>query len=219
MAQSLLAPLCGILVGGKSRRMGGYPKGLLPAPGSLLAENSGGARSLVERLSALCMSQGLSVVLVGQHADYSALGLPLLADQPPGRGPLGGLRALLAEAAQRGHDSVLALSCDLPYFDLPLLDRLLHSEASGFDAVAPRWTPPDRPQPLWEPLCARYFQSFTPHLANALAADSPSLQQILSQAKTLALPLDESGAAQVKDWDCPDDLPDGIKPALRHRSS
>lgn len=198
--------------------MGGYPKGLLPAPTIAAPDRSDRSESLVERLAALCRSQNLDVVLVGQHADYASLGLPLLADQPPGRGPRGGLMALLIEARTRGQDSVIALSCDLPYFAAPLLQRLLQTEAAGYDAVAPRWTPADRSQPLWEPLCARYFASFTPQLAASLATENDSLQRLLSQARTRSLDLDDSGIAQVKDWDCPDDLPDGVRPTLRPRS-
>lgn len=222
MSEPLWSPLCGIFIGGKSRRMGGHPKGLLPAPSPPQPSSAPRPASLVERLAALLHGQGLTVVLVGQHADYAGLGLPILTDQPPGHGPLGGLMALLCAAAQQGRESVIALSCDLPFFDLPLLTRLLRANPTGYDAVAPRWTPPDRAQPIWEPLCARYLPSFTPGLAAALSAVDPpvppSLQRLLAQARTLALPLAEDELAQVKDWDSPSDLPDGIRASLRPES-
>ena len=65
--------------------------------------------------------------------------------------------ALLLEAQSRQLESVIALSCDLPYLDHSLLARLCQAATADYDAVAPRWTPPDRSQPIWEPLCARYF--------------------------------------------------------------
>lgn len=199
--------------------MGGHPKGLLPAPQPNPPQDAARPLTLVERLATLAQAQGLPVVLVGQHADYAGLGLPLLADQPPGRGPLGGLMALLLEAQSRQLESVIALSCDLPYLDHSLLARLCQTATAGFDAVAPRWTPPDRAQPIWEPLCARYFLSFVPALRAALSADGPSLQRLLQAARTLPLGLAPGEVVQVKDWDSPADLPDGSKPLLRPRSA
>ena len=86
-------PLCGIFVGGASRRMNGHPKGLLPC--------EPGGETIVGRLVRIVQALELPVVLVGQHEAYRPLGLPMLADQPPGVGPLGGLCALLRHAQGR----------------------------------------------------------------------------------------------------------------------
>lgn len=215
--------LCGIFVGGQSRRMGGHPKGLLPAPKNAAdspAESTSAApiakktTTLVGRLVAIAQGLDLPVCLVGQHAEYAGLGLSLLADQPPGRGPLGGLAALLGAARETGAEGAIALSCDLPFLGPRLLARLIAAPTEHYVAAAPLWQPADRDAPIWEPLCARYSIAFLPLLQQAMAQGARSLQPILSQAGTLPLALDSDEQAQVRDWDSPDDLPAELAAAL-----
>jgi molybdopterin-guanine dinucleotide biosynthesis protein A len=219
--------VCGIFVGGQSRRMGGYPKGLLPAPAPASPASLPGAGSqpvapglpLVVRLSTLAQGLGLPVWLVGQHPAYAGLGLPLLADCPPGHGPLGGLAALLGVAGEQGAEGAIALSCDLPFLGPRLLARLLAEPRSDAApdpasslppatclAVAPRWQPADRDTPVWEPLCARYDLAFLPLLRRALAEGGRSLQTLLSQAGARPLALDPDEQREVRDWDSPADV-------------
>ena len=188
-------PLCGLFVGGKARRMGGVAKGLLPAPDS--------GEPLVQRLRQKAESLGLRCVLVGQAAAYSGLGLPMLADEPPGIGPLGGLRALLGAADGAW---VLALACDLPYVSVELLRRLNEAPDSAenqppYDAIAARR------HELWEPLCARYAPTVLPILDTALAAGERSFQALLRRLRVYELPLSPEEAAQLVDWDTPGDVP------------
>ncbi|HEU4533063.1 MAG TPA: NTP transferase domain-containing protein, partial [Polyangiaceae bacterium] len=86
------APLVGLFVGGRSTRMGGRPKGLLPTPD--------GAGPIVLRSARLVASLGWPLVLVGEASAYRAVlpGVKAIDDAPAGVGPLGGLGALLAEA-------------------------------------------------------------------------------------------------------------------------
>lgn len=192
--------------------MGGHPKGLLPAPAAHSA-----ATTLVARLVELAQAQGLPVVLVGQRPEYAGLGLPLLADRPAGRGPLGGLAALLSAASERGLDGAVALSCDLPFLGAGLLGRLVAAPAGDFVALAPRWQPADRDTPIWEPLCARYGVAFLPYLEQAMAQGARSLQPLLSQANAQPLLLSPDEQAQVRDWDRPEDLPPALRSAVRAR--
>lgn len=217
--------LCGIFIGGQSRRMGGHTKGLLPAPEAAPATSSpaqtpardagpipASAQTLVARLTGLATAQGLPVVLVGTRPEYAGLGLPMLADRPPGHGPLGGLAALLLAASESGHDGAIALSCDLPFLGAGLLGRLIAAPAA--DAVAPRWQPADRDAPIWEPLCARYSVAFLPRLQQAMAQGLRSLQPILSSVDSLPLSLTADDTAQLRDWDSPDDLPAELRARL-----
>lgn len=212
--------LCGIFVGGQSRRMGGHPKGLLPAPTAdvpTAGATTADATTLVARLAELALAQGLPVVLVGQRPEYAGLGLPLLADRPAGRGPLGGLAALLSAASERGLDGAVALSCDLPFLGPGLLSRLVATPAGDFVALAPRWQPSDRDTPIWEPLCARYAVAFLPYLEQAVSQGARSLQTLLSQANAQPLLLSSDEQAQVRDWDRPEDLPPALRSAVRAR--
>ncbi len=183
------APLVGIFVGGAARRMGGRPKGMLAAPD--------GAPSLVERLVALARAQGFEVVLVGDHPAYARLGLEIVRDAVEGTGPLGGLVALLEHAGAR---PVVALACDLPFVDGPLLTRLA-GESPEAVVLAPR-----REQ-RWEPLAARYLARVAlPVAKQRLQARELSLWALCEALNARELTLDPAEAAKLADWDTPDDV-------------
>jgi molybdopterin-guanine dinucleotide biosynthesis protein A len=182
--------LAGVFVGGAGSRLGGVAKGLMRAPG-------GG--TLVDRWCRLLADLGIDVVLVGDHEAYRDLGLPLVDDDPPGIGPLGGLVGLLRRAGE-GH--ALALACDMPFVSPGLLARLaaLARQPDGPRAVAPRTGG------AWEPLFAAYDARHVLPVAVARAArGARSLQGLLDEAGALELPLDPGQAAELKDWDTPAD--------------
>lgn len=184
----------GVFVGGASRRMGGRPKGLLPAPDT--------GEPLVARLLRLGVETGLEPVLVGDAAPYVALapGIRRLADAPAGIGPLGGLAALLAYAGAR---PALALACDMPYVTAPLLARLAAPGWRGA-VVAPRREPG---APL-EPLCARYDPPRVREpLRDAIARGVRSFQALLREVTVEELPLALEERDALRDWDAPGDLP------------
>jgi molybdenum cofactor guanylyltransferase len=188
-----MTPLVGIFVGGAARRMGGVPKGLLAAPD--------GTGTLIERLARVCRQAlpGARVVLVGSSPAYASLGLPMIADDPAGVGPLGGLRALLLAA---GGGAVLALSCDLPFIEAALVRRIA-SEIAGAAAVAPR------PDGIWEPLCACYAVEPCLHLATQLIAEGRGgLFRVLDALgdQAVALPLSPEERRELRDWDTPQDF-------------
>jgi molybdopterin-guanine dinucleotide biosynthesis protein A len=123
--------------------------------------------------------------------------LPVLPDEPPGVGPLGGLIALLRHA---GTSPALAFACDMPFVSRALVERLL-AAPSDAPIVAPRR------DARWEPLCARYEPARVLPLALARAA-SPhhALQALLDEAGAVALPLLPHEAAELRDWDTPADV-------------
>lgn len=103
-----------VLAGGKSRRMGGRDKGLLPFGGGLL----------VSHIIDLIRPQvGQVMISANRHADeYAAFGLPVLPDpladfQGPLAGFLAGLEAMTT-------DYLLTLPCDGPFLVANLADRL-----------------------------------------------------------------------------------------------
>ncbi|HEX3346278.1 MAG TPA: molybdenum cofactor guanylyltransferase [Polyangiaceae bacterium] len=183
--------VAGVFVGGAATRMGGVAKGLLRGPDGV---------TLVERWRGLLSALGVRVVLVGEAAAYAGTGLPVLADEPAGIGPLGGLVALLRHA---GTAPALAFACDMPFVSPALVARLLAAPA-GAPIVAPRR------DARWEPLCARYDAARVLPQAVALAA-SPrrSLQRLLDEAGAEALPLLAHEDAELRDWDSPADVDAG----------
>ena len=91
----------GLFVGGRSSRMG-RPKGRLRFRG----------RTLLEHAAQRAHEVGLQPVLVGDASPYADLlaGVPRLADDPSGVGPLGGLRALLRFTREHGQAQVIVLA-------------------------------------------------------------------------------------------------------------
>lgn len=181
--------LVGIFVGGASRRMGGEAKGLLRSPG--------GGPPLVVRMASLARAARADVILVGEHPAYVGLGLSALADARRGAGPLGGLVALLEHAGRR---PAVALSCDLPFVERSLLERLVTEEPEAA-VLAPR------PGGRWEPLVARYDPTRVRSLARArLERDERSLQALLDAAGARELSLRDGEARMLRDWDSPADV-------------
>ena len=91
--------------------------------------------------------------------------VPVRPDLTPGAGPLGGLRAALSWARERGDAGVFLLGCDLPLVPPALVELLVHR----FDAARP--TVPASPGPLGtEPLCACYPVGLLSAIVEWLAA-------------------------------------------------
>ncbi len=180
---SLRRGLGAILVGGRSSRMGGFPKGFLRRPGG---------ETLVEHAASLLGSLGLDVVLVGDLEAYAFFGRELIADARPSAGPLGGLLAALRRA--RG-GPLLALSCDLPDLAPGPLRRLLAADPAHAAVCFAQ-------AGFLEPLCARYDPARAlPVAAARLAAGELSLQGLLRRlaAHTLAAGVDDARALTDRD--------------------
>ena len=188
------ALVIGLFVGGRGSRFGGVAKGNLKLPGGV---------RLIERLLGVCNSvlPESPLVLVGQRAEYHRLALPTLIDMPAGIGPLGGLRALLDFATERGFAAAVTLACDLPYVT-PELVRRIAEEAPAALALAPR----DRG--LYYPLTARYSVDALPAVDDAIAAREHSLQKLYARLGdgAASLSLNDAELRALRDWDSPEDL-------------
>lgn len=187
--------LVGLMVGGRATRFGGIAKGMLAAPDT--------GEPLALRLARICREAlgDATVVLVGSSPAYGALALPFLDDRPPGVGPLGGLGALLA-AAQGRRCEAIAVAADLPYVTAPLVAKLRTYEGSAAAVAA-------RPGGIWQPLFARYSpDECIPVLRAALDARRFAARAVLEGLgeRALELPLDATEAAQLDDWDEPEDM-------------
>jgi molybdopterin-guanine dinucleotide biosynthesis protein A len=111
-----------ILAGGRGRRMGGADKALIPLRGRPLIAHA--IARLSPQVTALAISAN------GDPARFAAFGLPVLADADP-RGPLSGVLAGLGWAA--GHDALVTVAVDTPFFPADLVARLA---AAGAPAMA-----------------------------------------------------------------------------------
>lgn len=115
-----------VLAGGESRRLG-RDKCMLPIEGQPL---------LARTLSLLASLAGDLVVVSNDPHRATHLGVPvrLVPDQQPGVGALMGLYSGL-EAAR--HERAVAVACDMPFLNLPLL-RFMIGLAVDYDVVLPR---------------------------------------------------------------------------------
>jgi molybdopterin-guanine dinucleotide biosynthesis protein A len=182
-----VSAVAGIFVGGRGERMGGAAKGLLAGPDG---------RPIVERMRDMLRGLGLDVVLVGRDPRYESLRLHTVDDEPGGIGPLGGLIGLLRHADDR---AVVAIACDMPYIQAPLVEQLLAAPQAS--AVAPRQGA------TWEPLFARYAPESVLSVARARASRGErSLQGLLDGVRARELVLTEDDWLQLRDWDSPSDV-------------
>lgn len=175
--------------------MGGVAKGLLRVPD--------GTETLIERLLRLCARSApeSTPFLVGQSAPYSALGLPQLHDDPVAVGPIGGLRALLLRARADHSELALALACDLPFLDEPVISALL----LPLSAVARVPFVDDRLQPL----AAAYAPAATLEAVDrSLALGKHALMHALEQLGPglERVEFDHERARALRDWDTPEDI-------------
>lgn len=200
------AHLLGIFTGGHARRLGGIPKGLLPA--------SEGGPPIVARLIALAGEAGLTPVLVGDAAPYvdAMPDLVVLPDRPVGIGPLGGLAALLEHA---GDHAVVTVACDMPFVTAELLERVARGREAAGDGsgVAPIVAARRTDDGPFEPFLARYdAPRVTPILTNLLGEGVRSFQELFARVRVDEWrPSDEERAAW-RDWDTPEDLPSWAAP-------
>jgi molybdenum cofactor guanylyltransferase len=191
--------LFGILVGGRSQRMGGLPKGNLDAGGLPLIVRTIELCREVARAHAMAGAE--RVALIGDGRAYIVDDVLRLDDAPAGVGPLGGLSALLEAALARGHDAV-ALAVDMPHLGAALLGRLIR-EHDGALALAPREAG------RWQPLCARYRPARVLPLVRELLSRGQSSPQALFSALgsgAVELELEPAERVQLRDWDTPQDI-------------
>ncbi len=151
-----------ILAGGQATRMGGAPKSLLVVDGE---------RVIDRQLTVLRALADEILIVANDAAPYASLGLPIVADEQAGQGPLAGiLAALTAARAER----VLVVACDMPYLEVAPLARLADADAA-FDIVV---ADGDRP----EPLCARYGRACIAPIRRRLAAGQRKAADLLHDA-------------------------------------
>jgi molybdopterin-guanine dinucleotide biosynthesis protein A len=175
-----------VQAGGKSSRMG-QDKALMPFLG----------QPLVQRVLQRVRPLADEVLLITHRSeDYSFLNIPLLADEIPGRGALGGLYTALLRASQ---PLVLVAACDMPFINPDLLalqrDLLL---SGSYDAVIPRTGSGI------EPFHAVYRRAAClPAVEAALQADKWRMDSWLSAANVRFLTQEEAaelGGVQEDDF-------------------
>lgn len=159
-----------ILAGGRSLRMGGAPKALLPIAGQPMLSH------VIERVRNQVMELSLSVE---QPAEiYDPFGLPQLPDLNPGGGPLGGLLTAL-QWMTPACDWLLLVPCDAPFVPGDLAQRLHESAVeSGREGALVRY------EGEIQPTFSLWHRSVLPTLEHAVTVKGLSgFKQFLRRAR------------------------------------
>ena len=163
-----------ILAGGKSSRMG-KDKGLCTFNGKALVEYA------IEALKPLC---GQLVISANHYPEmYNRYGLPVIADEVKGIGPMGGIHACLKRSDTQHN---LVLSCDTPFVGAILLRHLL-SQVENEQVVAPA-----HHTFLVEPLSAYYATNVVSNIENAIAEGDYKLINLFNKVRFKSVMMDEA---------------------------
>jgi molybdopterin-guanine dinucleotide biosynthesis protein A len=161
-----------ILAGGTSSRMK-RDKALLEV----------GGEPLLMRTARLLESVVGAPSVIGDPAAYKSLALPVIADDWPGAGPLGGIATALRTSSASWN---LVVACDLPYLTGEWLQFLVaRAVASTAEAVLPMNTRGA------EPLCAMYHKRGEPAIRAALESGIRKVTDGLQNIHVETIPLAE----------------------------
>ena len=158
-----------ILAGGKSRRMGGSPKALLPF----------GGRPLIEHIAETLRSVLPDCLVVTNTPElYGFLGLPMVGDVFPEGGSLGGIYSGLRAASG---DAALCVACDMPFLSAPLVAHLAGRAGEG-DVVIPETAGE------LQPLHAVYSKACLPAMERRLLAGRLKVVGFFDDVRVLRVP-------------------------------
>jgi molybdopterin-guanine dinucleotide biosynthesis protein A len=181
-----------VLAGGRSRRMGGSPKALIPFGERPLI------RHIVEKLAAVLPD---CLVVTNSPELYGFLGLPMVPDVFAEGGSLGGIYSGLLAAPG---EAALCVACDMPFLSVGLL-RHLAGRAAEADVVIP-----DAAGDL-QTLHAVYGKACLPPMERSLRAGRLKITGFFDEVRVLRVPEDvvarfEAPALAFMNLNTPEDL-------------
>jgi molybdenum cofactor guanylyltransferase len=156
-----------ILAGGRSSRMG-RDKAALEIDGV----------TMLDRAIDLLQSIGVSVTVVGLPAEFErrASQVPVIADEWPGMGPLGGIATALRQTPATWN---LVIACDMPYLTAEWLRFLLQrTKTSSADAIL------SRSERGPEPVCAVYHRRAESAIRESLQQGKLRVTGVVATLKT-----------------------------------
>lgn len=153
-----------ILAGGQSRRMG-TEKGLVEFRGRRMIDYA------LEALKPVC-----SQILISANSDaYDSFGIPVIHDEIPGSGPMGGILSCLQKSE---NELNFVLSCDMPLVTAKVVTTILDKTGDNFATV------PCHGNGYLEPLCAVYHKSLIPEFEIAIQNKNLKIFDLLNRVNT-----------------------------------
>ncbi len=181
-----------ILAGGKSRRMGGSPKALLPFGERPLIHH------IVETLGAVLPD---CLIVTNSPELYGFLGLPMVADEFPEGGSLGGIYSGLRAVPG---DAALCVACDMPFLSRGLI-AYLTGRAGEADVVIPEAAGE------LQTLHAVYSKACLPPMERRLRAGRLKIVGFFDEVRVVRVPADQVARFEAPELvfmnlNTPDDL-------------
>ena len=156
-----------ILAGGKSTRMGGSDKALLPVNGI----------PMIQHIT--CQLSGhFRQILIGasDFEKYAFLGYPVISDEQKDMGPLMGILSCLNASV---HDINFVTGCDIPVMNMELILKMLNM-AGEYDIVIPR-----HGEDQYEPLFAVYRKTCVDYARKAIGEGKFRITEMLKYARVV----------------------------------
>lgn len=122
-----------------------------------------------------------TVIVANATTAYGGLGVAVVPDRIPDKGPLGGIHAALC-ASRFPH--TFCIACDMPLVN-PAVVAQLCALAPGYDAVVPEWEAGS------EPLHAVYGQSCLPHVERMIREDRLRVDALFSAVRVRRVTAEE----------------------------
>ncbi|HAX92765.1 MAG TPA: hypothetical protein DCY25_02255 [Bacteroidales bacterium] len=163
-----------VLAGGKSKRMGGPDKSMLPVNGVPMIQH------IVSQLE----KHFREIIIGGDEKKYSFLGHKVVPDETEGSGPLMGVYSCLSRS-----DTELNFitACDIPEISLELIEKMIEI-SEGADIVMPV-----NESGKYEPLHAIYRRTVLPAARKQLGEGRLRLTDLAGNVKTRYISFDGSG--------------------------
>ncbi len=161
-----------ILAGGKSSRMG-RDKALIEVDGT----------RMLDRTVELLRPHVREILVIGDPEKHTAEHATTIADDEPGKGPLGGIVTAFKHAR---YVRLLVLACDLPSINDHLLVTLKKELDAGFDAIIPTH------DGLIEPLAAAFHKHCIEAFEKNLRDDVLKMSDALAAVRSLNIEVSPS---------------------------
>jgi molybdenum cofactor guanylyltransferase len=141
-----------------------------------------GSRRLIELVLETIRPLFSKIVIVANDpAAYEGLGVPVVPDRIPDKGPLGGVHTALCSSHSL---HTFCVACDMPLVN-PAVVAHLCALAPGYDAVVPEW------DAGCEPLHAVYGQSCLPHVERMVRENRLRVDALFSAVRVRRVDADE----------------------------
>ena len=189
-----------ITAGGRSSRMG-QDKAWLQL----------GGRAMIEHVIA-ALAPVTGVTIIANSPEYLRLGLPVVADDNSGVGPLEAIRTAMSHATT---SRVILVGCDLPFVTSELFKRLL--SIAGSDSA----TVPIGADGNLEPLCAIYRREALPVVTKLISEGKRKVSLLFDRVPTRFVGFDElldleNSELFFENVNTPDDYDRAAQKLLKH---